>query len=94
MQQARFACANAARALSAWQAGELGNSVEALLVAVKATNDFETEMAERFGGGKDVPAEVRLPDMISSWLLYYIHTQAVTAGYASAATLTLKCILH
>lgn len=40
------------------QAGELGSNVEALLVAVKATNDFETEMAERFGGGKDAPAEV------------------------------------
>ena len=28
-------------------------------MAVKATNDFETEMAERFGGGgKDAAAEV------------------------------------
>ncbi len=33
------------------QAPELANNVEALLVAVKATNDFEQEMAKRFGGG-------------------------------------------
>lgn len=33
------------------QAAELSNNVEALLVAVKATNDFEQEMAKRFGGG-------------------------------------------
>ncbi|EIE27794.1 hypothetical protein COCSUDRAFT_26904 [Coccomyxa subellipsoidea C-169] len=33
------------------KAAELSNSVEALLVAVKATNDFEQEMAKRFGGG-------------------------------------------
>ncbi|KAK9820837.1 hypothetical protein WJX81_002519 [Elliptochloris bilobata] len=39
------------------RAGELGGNVEALLVAVKATNDFEAEMAERFGGGKDAAAE-------------------------------------
>ena len=35
------------------QAGELGGNVEALLMAVKATNDFEAEMARRFGGGQD-----------------------------------------
>lgn len=29
---------------------ELVNNVEALLLAVKATNDFEAEMARRFGG--------------------------------------------
>ena len=29
---------------------ELGSNVEALLLAVKATNDFEAEMAKRFGG--------------------------------------------
>lgn len=33
------------------QAAKLSNNVEALLVAVKATNDFEQEMAKRFGGG-------------------------------------------
>ncbi|CAL8463747.1 g3281 [Coccomyxa elongata] len=33
------------------KAPELANNVEALLVAVKATNDFEQEMAKRFGGG-------------------------------------------
>jgi hypothetical protein len=43
------------------QAGELGGSVEALLVAVKATNDFEAEMAERFGGGAAAAAAVRWP---------------------------------
>ena len=32
------------------QAPELGNNVEGLLVAVKATNDFESDMARRFGG--------------------------------------------
>lgn len=37
--------------------------MEALLVAVKATNDFEQEMAKRFGGGgsgDSVADEVRL----------------------------------
>ena len=29
---------------------ELVNNVEALLLAVKSTNDFEAEMARRFGG--------------------------------------------
>ncbi len=41
----------------------MSNSVEALLVAVKATNDFEQEMAKRFGGGgsgDSVADEVRL----------------------------------
>ena len=33
------------------QAAELAGNVEALLLAVKATNDFEAEMAQRFGGG-------------------------------------------
>ena len=33
------------------QAAELPNNVEALLMAVKSTNDFEAEMAHRFGGG-------------------------------------------
>ena len=31
----------------------MGGNVEALLMAVKATNDFEAEMARRFGGGQD-----------------------------------------
>ncbi len=33
---------------------ELGSNVEALLLAVKATNDFEAEMAKRFGGGEEL----------------------------------------
>ena len=36
--------------------------VEALLMAVKATNDFEAEMARRFGGGgasEEEPPEVK-----------------------------------
>ena len=28
--------------------------MEALLLAVKATNDFEAEMAKRFGGGEEL----------------------------------------
>lgn len=32
------------------QAPELSANVEGLLVAVKATNDFESDMAKRFGG--------------------------------------------
>ena len=50
---------------------ELVNNVEALLLAVKATNDFESEMARRFGGStsEDSEHEVceqklhRLPDL-------------------------------
>ena len=37
--------------LSTLQAAELANNVEALLMAVKSSNDFEAEMAHRFGGG-------------------------------------------
>ena len=40
------------------QAPELSNNVEGLLVAVKATNDFESDMARRFGGsGADSAAD-------------------------------------
>jgi len=40
---------------------ELANNVEALLLAVKSTNDFEAEMARRFGGStsEDTEHEVR-----------------------------------
>lgn len=40
---------------------ELVNNVEALLMAVKSTNDFEAEMARRFGGStsEDTEHEVR-----------------------------------
>lgn len=37
--------------------GELVNNVEALLLAVKATNDFESEMARRFGGSTSEDSE-------------------------------------
>ncbi|DBA83910.1 hypothetical protein WJX77_004419 [Trebouxia sp. C0004] len=36
---------------------ELANNVEALLLAVKSTNDFEAEMARRFGGSTSEDAE-------------------------------------
>ncbi|CAL5224462.1 g7153 [Coccomyxa viridis] len=40
------------------KAPELSNNVEGLLVAVKATNDFESDMARRFGGsGADSAAD-------------------------------------
>lgn len=39
------------------QAGDLTNQVEALLMAVKATNDFEAEMAQKFGGAQAQPEE-------------------------------------
>lgn len=37
------------------QAADLSGNVEALLVAVKSTNDFEAELAQKFGAAK--PAE-------------------------------------
>ena len=42
---------------------ELVNNVEALLLAVKSTNDFEAEMARRFGGSisEDTEHEVGIP---------------------------------
>lgn len=42
---------------------ELVNNVEALLLAVKSTNDFEAEMARRFGGSisEDTEHEVQIP---------------------------------
>ncbi len=40
------------------QAPELSNNIEGLLVAVKATNDFENDMARRFdGSGADSAAD-------------------------------------
>lgn len=36
---------------------ELVNNVEALLMAVKSTNDFEAEMARRFGGSTSEDTE-------------------------------------
>lgn len=36
---------------------ELVNNVEALLLAVKATNDFEAEMARRFSGSTSEDTE-------------------------------------
>ncbi len=39
------------------QGPELAGNVEALLVAVKATNDFEADMARRFGGDAHGSAE-------------------------------------
>jgi len=36
---------------------ELANNVEALLLAVKSTNDFEAEMARRFGGSTSEDTE-------------------------------------
>ncbi len=35
---------------SCLQAADLSNHVEALLMAVKSTNDFEAEMSQKFGG--------------------------------------------
>ncbi len=44
------------------QATELPGQVEALLRAVNATNDFEADMAVRFGGGTGAASEeVRIP---------------------------------
>ncbi len=54
------------------QAPELANNVEGLLVAVKATNDFEQEMAKRFGGGgssDSVADEVLTTALIHAQLL-------------------------
>ena len=46
------------------QVGELNNNVEALLMAVKSTNDFEAELNKRFGANKsddiEEQEEVRL----------------------------------
>ena len=56
------------------QAAELANSVEALLMAVKSTNDFEAELDKKFRGrpsGEDLDEEVRrllLPFSLSSSL--------------------------
>lgn len=39
------------------QVGELNNNVEALLMAVKSTNDFEAELNKRFGTNKSEDIE-------------------------------------
>lgn len=43
------------------KAAELANNVEALLLAVKSTNDFEAEMARRFGGTNSEDSEHEVP---------------------------------
>ena len=51
---------------------ELVNNVEALLLAVKSTNDFEAEMARRFGGSvsEDTEHEVRHPLLCCFWVFW------------------------
>ena len=53
---------------------ELANNVEALLLAVKSTNDFEAEMARRFGGStsEDTEHEVR-PMMMRNPTVIVVH---------------------
>ena len=53
---------------------ELANNVEALLLAVKSTNDFEAEMARRFGGStsEDTEHEVR-PMMVCNATTTIVH---------------------
>lgn len=45
---------------------ELANNVEALLLAVKSTNDFEAEMARRFGGSTSEDTEHEEEDPMDS----------------------------
>ncbi len=47
---------------------ELANNVEALLLAVKSTNDFEAEMARRFGGSASEDTEHEVCPMMSAVL--------------------------
>ena len=77
------------------QAAELSNNVEALLVAVKATNDFEQEMAKRFGGGgsgDSVADEVRVMHLahastlfVLGWCLMTMVCQGMDLSLAMAA---------
>ena len=59
---------------------ELANNVEALLLAVKSTNDFEAEMARRFGGStsEDTEHEVR-PMMACNATMSIAHCGQVSA---------------
>lgn len=45
---------------------ELVNNVEALLLAVKSTNDFEAEMARRFGGSVSEDTEHEVCSLLLS----------------------------
>lgn len=61
---------------------DLVNNVEALLLAVKSTNDFEAEMARRFGGSVSEDTEhevgIRRPAAFESFtshsLVLVVHT--------------------
>ena len=46
---------------------ELVNNVEALLMAVKSTNDFEAEMARRFGGSISEDTEHEVSPQHTDW---------------------------
>lgn len=51
------------------QAMEVAENVEGLLLAVKATNDFESDMEQRFGGGP----ESSVSDVRVVLLLCFVH---------------------
>jgi hypothetical protein len=80
------------------QAPELSSNVEALLVAVKATNDFEQEMAKRFSGGDgadaaadDVTFAFPLPSSIS---MLHLHSCSYTLHprYMTEVVVLLICL--
>ena len=58
---------------------ELVNNVEALLLAVKSTNDFEAEMARRFGGSisEDTEHEVGAPCTAAAAVFFASHSSAL-----------------
>ena len=49
---------------------ELVNNVEALLLAVKSTNDFEAEMARRFGGSVSEDTEHEVAHLLCCGLVF------------------------
>lgn len=56
---------------------DLVNNVEALLLAVKSTNDFEAEMARRFGGSVSEDTEHEVGLLPGLLLLMYITSRCL-----------------
>lgn len=78
---------------------ELANNVEALLLAVKSTNDFEAEMARRFGGSTSEDTEHEVHAMMTCNVTMTTVCCKVSASHGSNVRSVLAgvekhCMLH
>ena len=80
----------------------MSENVEGLLLAVKATNDFESDMAQRFGGGQEASmTDVRNPcswHVLRAFICMY-HSHDILCSRTKFCTCMLAyvlcmCIIH